>query len=193
MALIRGNEIPTIDVVLVTITPYTTVEGVAVNELGLDTSSQVAVEPDLDEQDAITLIIKGRLRAQKPKVTTVTGNTITLTDNVFNPELVQILQGGTIEYSTTDPTKVVSYTPPITGSGDKGEVFKLTMYSARYDTSGQIVEYEKIEYPNCQGQPISISAEDDVFRIPEYTITSAPKETEAPYAISYVSALPAFA
>lgn len=50
MALIRGNEIPTIDVVLVTITP-----NVGGNELGLDTASQIAVEPTLDEQDAITL------------------------------------------------------------------------------------------------------------------------------------------
>lgn len=187
MALIRGNEIPTIDVVLVTITP-----NIGGNELGLDTASQIAVEPTLDEQDAVTLIIKGRLRAQKPKVTTITGNTITLTDNVFNPELVQILQGGTIEYDPVETTKVIGYTPPITGSGDKGEIFTLTAYSARYDTAGLIVEYEKITYPNCQGQPISIGSEDDVFRVPEYTITSAPTETEAPYTISYVDTLPAF-
>lgn len=106
--------------------------------------------------------------------------------------MVQILQGGTIEYDTVDPTRVIGYTPPITGSGEKGEVFTLAAYSARYDTAGLIVEYEKITYPNCQGQPISIGSEDDVFRVPEYTITSAPAETEAPYVITYIPTLPTF-
>ena len=176
-------EIATIDCCLVTIE---TADG----EFGFDTSNKVAVEPQIEEQEAVKLVVKGILRAQKPAVKTLTGNEITLSDNVFNPELVLVLQGGTIKYDTQDPTKVIGYTPPIAGSSDKGEVFKLNCYSAQYDAAGQIVQYEKIAYPNCQGSPVAFGSEDGVFRAPEYTINSAPKTGEAPYDISYVAELP---
>lgn len=177
-------EIATIDVSLVTIE----VDG---NEFGFDTASSIEVEPQINEEDAITLVVKGILRAQKPAVSTITGNQITLADNVFNPELVQVLQGGTIKYWTSAEHTtegdtdagfgISSYTPPVAGSADKGKVFKLNAYSANYDASGQIVQYEKITYPNCQGTPVALNSEDGAFRAPEYTINSAPKSNEAPY------------
>lgn len=176
-------EIPTIDCNLITIE---TTDG----EFGFETANKIAVDPQVEETDAVKLVIKGKLKAQKPKETTLTGNEITLTDNVFNPELVLVLQGGTIKYDSTETTKIVGYTPPVSGSGEKGKVFKLNAYSAQYDASGQIVQYEKITYPNCQGVPVAFGSEDGVFRAPEYTIVSAPKTGEAPYDISYVPALP---
>lgn len=179
-------EIATIDCALVTISVG---EGEEEREFGFDTSNSISVEPQLEEQEAVTLVVKGILRAQKPKSTTITGNQITLTDNVFNPELVQILQGGTIEWDQ-NTGRLKRYIPPVAGSNDKGKVFKLNAYSAHYDAAGIIVDYEKIIYPNCQGQPVAFSSEDDTFRAPEYTITSAPKKGEAPYIIEYVDALP---
>lgn len=71
-------------------------------------------------------------------------------------------------------------------------MFALDAYSAQYDASGQIVRYEKISYPNCQGTPFGVGAQDDTFRVPEYTINSAPKTGEPPYKISYVTTLPDF-
>ena len=176
-------EIATIDCCLVTIE---TADG----EFGFDTSNKVAVEPQIEEEEAVKLVVKGILRAQKPSQKTLTGNEITLTDNVFNPELVLVLQGGTIKYDTENQNKIIGYTPPVAGSSDKGEVFKLNCYSAQYDAAGTIVQYEKITYPNCQGSPVAFGSEDGVFRAPEYTISSAPKTGEAPYDISYVTELP---
>lgn len=176
-------EIATIDVCLVTIE---TEDG----EFGFDTANKIEVEPQIEEEDAVKLVVKGVLRAQKPKTSTLTGHEITLTDNVFNPELVLVLQGGTIQYDKVETTKIIGYTPPVAGSPDKGEVFKLNAYSAQYDASGQIVKYEKISYPNCQGVPVAFGSEDGAFRAPEYTINSAPKTGEAPYVISYVDSLP---
>lgn len=177
-------EIATIDCCLVTIETAT-------GEFGFDTASKVAVDPQIEEQEAVKLIVKGILRAQKPPVKTLTGNTITLSDNVFNPELVLILQGGTIKYDAQNTDKIIGYTPPVAGSDDKGEVFKLNCYSAQYNAAGQIVQYEKIQYPNCTGSPVAFGSEDGVFRAPEYTINSAPNTGEAPYDISYVTELPA--
>lgn len=179
MATKKITEIPTIDVVLVEVEAADTT-------YILDTANQISVEPQIETTDAVKLIVKNRLIAQKAEQSTLTGNKITLTDNVFAPELVKILQGGEISGSADSLT----YTPPVAGSTEKGEVFKLHVYSAQYDTSGQIVRYEKISYPNCQGVPVAFSSEDGAFRAPEYTINSAPKSTEAPYTISYVKTLP---
>ena len=195
MALKKGHEIPTIDVVLVTIQPAE-----EANEIALDTASQIGVSVQTETEDAVKLIVKGKLLAQKPQTTTLTGNTITLTDNVFNPEVVRVLQGGTVKYWTTDAHEaegdedlgfgVASYTPPVAGSSDKGKVFKLNAYSAIYNAAGLITGYEKIEYPNCQGVPIAFNSEDGVFRAPEYTINSAPEIGEPPYKITYPDSLP---
>lgn len=186
MAIKRGTEIPTIDVALVSIQTYDS----GADELILDTANQIAVEVATDTQDKVTLIVKGRLIAQKPETVTITGNTITLTDNVFNPELVTILQGGTIKYDAEAPDTVIGYKPPVVGSTEKGKLFKLMAYSAIYNAAGVLTGYERITYPNCQGQPVAFNSEDGAFRAPEYTINSAPANGEAPYEIDIVSKLP---
>lgn len=186
MAVKKANEIPTIDVNLVTVQE----DGAdSATEYILDTASEISVEPQIEEEDAVKLIVKGRLVAQKPQTSTLTGNQITLTDNVFTPELVQLLQGGTI---TTDPSskKITGYKPPAAGATDTGKVFTLNAYSAQYNAAGQIVQYEKISYPNCKGVPIAFGATDGEFRTNEYTINSAPDTGESPYEITYVSTLP---
>ena len=185
----KAVGIPTIDVSLVVVrTGMVGGDDTNATEIAVDTANKIAVEPQTETTDAIKLVKLGRLIAQKPATTTITGHQITMTDNVFIPELVKILQGGTV--SGTGDT--LTYTPPVAGSTDKGQVFELDCYSAQYDASGQIVRYEKITYPNCQGTPVAMSSEDDVFRVPEYTINSAPKEGEAPYKISYTKTLPQF-
>lgn len=191
----KGHEIPTIDVSLVTIKPADSEA-----EIALNTASQIAVTAQTETTDANKLVVKGILIAQKPATTTITGNTIVLTDNVFNPEVVKILQGGTIKYWTTAEKSatqdtdagfgVASYTPPVAGSAERGKPFVLNAYSAIYDAAGLITGYEKISYPNCQGTPVVLNSQDDVFRAPEYTINSAPKTGEAPYTINYVDELP---
>ena len=191
----QGHEIPTIDIVLFTVTPAST--GI---EIGLQTASKLAVNPQTETQDAVKLVVKGALLAQKPAETTITGNTLVLTDKVFIPELVKILQGGIIKYwadesKTTEGAEdkgfgVSRYTPPVAGSREKGEVFVSKAYSAIYNAAGVVTGYECISYPNCQGIPVSFSSEDGVFRAPEYTINSAPDKGQAPYEITYLKELP---
>ena len=181
----KAVGIPTIDVSLVVVRTGTDDDGL---EIAVDTANKIGVEPQTETTDAVKLVKLGRLLAQKPSETTITGHQITLTDNVFIPELVKIFQGGQI----TGEGETLVYTPPVAGSAEKGEVFEVDAYSAEYDASGQIVKYEKITYPNCQGTPITINTEDGVFRLPEYVINSAPKTGEAPYKISYVTELPSF-
>ena len=181
----KGTELATIDVVCVSVRPAGTED-----ELILNTANQIQVTTATETQDKVPLIVKGVLIAQKPQVTTVTGNTLVITDNVFNPELVQILQGGTIKYDNSEPKKVVGYTPPVVGSPEKGKVFDLMAYSAIYDAAGLIQGYERITYPNCQGVPVAFNSQDGAFRAPSYTINSAPNNGQAPYDIDIVKTLP---
>ena len=181
----KGTELATIDVVCVSVKPAGTED-----ELILNTANQIQVTTATETQDKVPLIVKGVLIAQKPQVTTVTGNTLVITDNVFNPELIKILQGGTIKYSDGEPTKVIGYTPPAVGSSDKGQVFDLMAYSAIYDAAGLIKGYERITYPNCQGVPVAFNSQDGAFRAPSYTINSAPNNGQAPYDIDIVDTLP---
>lgn len=181
----KGTELATIDVVCVSVRPAGTED-----ELILNTANQIQVTTAIETQDKVPLIVKGVLIAQKPQVAVVTGNTLVITDNVFNPELVQILQGGTIKYDNSEPKKVVGYTPPVVGSSDKGKVFDLMAYSAIYDAAGLIQGYERITYPNCQGVPVAFNSQDGAFRAPSYTINSAPNNGQAPYDIDIVKALP---
>lgn len=193
MAAKKGNEIATIDVVLVT---YKVDE----TEIGMKTASKVDVSVQSETADAVKLVVKGVLIAQKREQTTVTGHTITLTDNVLIPELVKMLQGGTIKYwqdsgQSTETNSdagfgVASYTPPVAGSEDKVKEGVLSIYSAIYDAAGLITGYEKCEYPNCKGVPVVFNVVDGEFRAPEYTINSAPKTGEAPYKITYLKELP---
>lgn len=184
MTVKKASEIPTIDVNLVTVQA----EGTGTDEWILDTASQIQVEPQIEEQDGVKLVVKGVLKAQKLGTSTLTGNQITLTDNVFSPELVQLLQGGTV--TKGQDGVVTGYTPPVAGSNEKGSVFTLKAYSAQYNAAGTIVRYECISYPNCQGVPVAFNSEDGSFRAPEYTINSAPDIGEAPYTITYVDELP---
>lgn len=181
----KGTEFATIDVVCVSIQAVDSED-----ELILDTANQIQVTVATETQDKVPLIVKGVLIAQKPQVTTVTGNTIVMTDNVFNPELVTILQGGTIKYDRENTSKVIGYTPPVVGSSEKGKIFKLMAYSAIYDAAGLIKGYEKITYPNCQGVPVAFNSQDGSFRAPEYTINSAPNNGEPPYNIDIVDSIP---
>jgi len=187
MAVKKGTEYATIDATLVTVQTYE----VDADEIIFDTANQVQVSVATETQDRVPLIVKGRLIAQKPGETTVTGNDITLTDNVMNYELVKILQGGTIKYDKADPTKIIGYSAPAVGTKEKGKRFILRIYSAIYDEGGIVTGYEKTTYYNCEGEPIALNVEDGTFRAPEYTIHSMPTNGETPLDIDIVSELPA--
>ena len=181
MAVKKGTEIATIDVALVSVQTYEQ----GADEIILDTANHIQVEVQSETEDAVKLIVKGRLIAQKGETVTITGNQITLTDNVFNADLVKILQGGTI---LTDQTtgEFIGYRPPVVGDTEKGKTFMLKAYSSIYNAAGVLVGYERITYPNCVGTPIAFESEDGTFRSSDYVINSAPAEGESPYELDII-------
>ncbi len=187
MAFKRGHEIAAIDVELITLVTTPPNGGTPI-ELGLKTATQIDLDPQIETTDAIKLIIKGLLRAQKRERSTLTGNTITVHDNVFNPQLMQIIQGGEITYD--EDGEFLSYAPPIVGEDYSPVPFKLCIYTAVYDEAGIVSHYMRYDYPNCTGVPVAMSVQDDVFVAPEYTIISAPGSGERAYVMTKVQTLP---
>lgn len=183
MAVKRGHELGLIDVVLITIK----VESIS-DELAMTTINQITVDPQIQTTQAIQNIVKGILIAQKRQVDVLTGNTITIGDNVYNPELIKMLQGGKIEYDEDGNFK--KYSPPAVGEEYTPTAFTMYVYTAQYDASGLIVGYMKTTYPNCTGVPVSMSSQDDVFMSPEYSIISAPGNGESAYEDEFVKELP---
>ncbi len=181
----KGTEMAMIDCCMVVATTTDT----SPKSIGITSGVTIGVEPQIETTEAVKLIIKGVLKAQKRERQTITGHTITLTDNLTILELLEILQGGTV---TRDPEshEITGYTPPVTGSDYNPTKFTLDVYSQQLDEGGNVLQYEKTSYPGCTGQPIAFGAEDDVFRVNSYTINSAPGKGEAPYTISFVEELP---
>lgn len=174
----RGTEIPTIDCDLVIIEKS---DGTLI---GVDTADQIGVETSLEEREAIRLVIKDIVRSQKRGKKVIAGHILTIRDNVFTPELVEAFQGG--EITKDEEGKIIGYLPPAVGERQEVEVFKTRCYSAIYDAAGNLTSFEEIIYPNCTGNPVPLTSEDNVFRVLEYEIVSAPNVGERPYEINYI-------
>lgn len=153
---------------------------------GFTSGQKVGVSANIETSDAIKLMIKGTLKAQKPEKKTMTGNTITITDLVTVYEMLPLLNGGEL-VKTED--EITGYKPPIVGEEVTLTKFDTSIYTAIMDGS-TITGYECVTYPSCTGSPIGLGSEDDVFRTNEYEIISAPGQGERAYTMDIVDALP---
>lgn len=152
------------------------------------TASNLDAELNITEGEATELIVNGQLIAQKRAKDVVTGSTLTVTDNVFAPEIVKFIQSG--EFEVDEHGNFVSYTAPSAGEEVKLDKFDFNIYTAQRDVAGDIVSYIKVGFPNCSGKPVNIKLENGAFFAPEYTIISAPSTGDAPYTITAVEELP---
>lgn len=152
------------------------------------TASNLGAEMNITEGEATELIVNGQLIAQKRAKDVVTGTTLTVTDNIFAPEIITFIQGGEFEQDEFGNFK--SYSAPVAGDEIKTDKFDFNIYTAQRDVAGDIVSYMKINFPNCTGKPVNINLENGTFFAPEYTVISAPANGESPYTITAVEELP---
>lgn len=152
------------------------------------TASNLDAELNITEGEATELIVNGQLIAQKRAKDVVTGSTLTVSDNVFVPEIITFIQGG--QFEVDENGEFISYQGPIAGDEIKTDKFDFNIYTAQRDVAGDIVSYMKVAFPNCSGKPVNIKLENGAFFAPEYTIISAPSTGDAPYTITAVEELP---
>lgn len=77
----RGTEKATIDCCMIVVTT----EEETPRCIGITSGTKLSVEPQMETTEAVKLLIKGTLKAQKPEKQTLTGHTITfLTSCICN-------------------------------------------------------------------------------------------------------------
>ena len=153
-----------------------------------DTADEVTIEEVLDEGEEQTLKIKGRLYANRAAEDTVLGSDITCKDNLMSPELLLVLQGGTIKKDTDGSFK--SYSAPATGAADNRTKFDCNIYTAEVSTDGDTGRYLKVTYPDCYGSSVPLTFQDGVYFTNSYTIKSRPAKGSSPYTVTFVDELP---
>lgn len=151
------------------------------------TADEISCEPVLEEGESKQLKIKSRVIAQKQTPDMVLGHDIKCKDNVFTPELLADIQGGTVAKQTE---KFKKYTAPNVGATPSTKVFDFIAYVEIVGDDGATGEYLKYTFPNCKGSFISPNFKDGEYYSSEYTIKSRPALGTQLYDVELVSELP---
>lgn len=151
------------------------------------TADEISCEPVIEEGEQKSLTIKSRLVASKQTPDMVLGHDITCKDNVFSPELLADVQGGTV---TKNSEKFIKYEAPNVGALPNTKVFDFTAYVEIVGDDGATGEYLKYTFPNCKGTFISPNFKDGEYYANEYTIKSRPALNTSLYTVDLVTELP---
>ncbi|MCM0648632.1 hypothetical protein NBE98_09625 [Clostridium swellfunianum] len=155
-----------------------------------ETASECEQSPDISEGEEAILRVKNTVYATDRTEDIVIGTTLTFKDNLFHPEVIEVIDGGTLVYDAVETTKATKYEPPVIGSPVIKKKFTLNIYTEEKDADGEVTGYVKFSYPHCKGKPFKASVKDGEFFAPEYTCVSRPKKGEKPYAIDFLTQLP---
>ena len=162
-------------------------EGITPKTYYFDTAEEATYSPTVSEGKEDVKRIKNRIAAINRTEDIQYGSSITLKDNSFSPEVLEVVDGGTVK-KTSD--KITGYTGSPSGTTVARKPFTLNLYTSEKSTSGGSINYYKFSYPNCKGTPAKFSFKDGEFMTPEYTIVSRPSKGAAPFDIDIVQALP---
>ena len=158
------------------------------NSYIFETSDEVSVEEVVDEGEEQTLKIKGKLYANRAAEDTVLGYDLTFKDNVMCPELLLLMQGGTLTPGTSGTW--TKYEPPKIGTTATKKTFTTNIYTAEVSTDGDTGNYIKISYPGCKGSSVPMTFKDGEYYSNEYKVKSRPAKGNAPYTVTIVTDLP---
>ena len=154
------------------------------------TSDEIKTEEVVSEGEEQTLKIKGVIYANRKAEDTVLGYDLTCNDNVMCPELLQVMQGGTIEYDVDGSTFKKYIAPPVGQTLANKKIFITEVYSSEIGTDGDTGRFAKTTFINCTGSSVPISYKDGEYYSNEYTIKSRPPKGTEPYRLEIVDALP---
>lgn len=155
-----------------------------------DVASEAEVTAFISEGEEKELRVKNNIKAQNNTEDIVKGYDIRLVSATMVPEILALVDGGTIKYDDTDPNKIVGYDAPVVGETVKRTPFTAKIYTAEKDVDGSDVSYVCFNYLHCKGTPVNYSLVDGEFFAPELTFKSRPKMGEGPVNIDFLDELP---
>lgn len=147
-----------------------------------DTAEKADIKPDLSKGKEDILRVKNRIIAMNRTEDICIGYDIKLTDNTFPPELMCLVDGGTMTNN--------GYEGPQIGVAVNKTPFTLNLYSEEKDYDSSTVKYVKFGFKHNKGTPVEFKFEDGKFYVPEFESHSRPKKGEKPVYIEYVNSLP---
>lgn len=182
-----NKNVTTIPLTDVSLAVVTTIEDQP-KTYGFETASTVETEEVTQTTEEKNLEIKGTVYASKPSKTIVLGYNLTLTNNVFIPELAALFSGGTVELDEGQGFK--KFTPPNVGTTPTKTKFKIDFYTEENDEGGPTGKYLKISFDKCEGVSVPITMEDGTYFSSEMTLQSRPGAGQPPYVAELVTKLP---
>lgn len=188
---IQMEEMPIVNIALVEIIT----EEAEPKRYVFDTADEAGYTPVTSEGAENLLRSKNRIHAIDKKEDIQYGSEIKLKDCLFRPEVLAIVDGGTVKTTTTGTgenivAKVTGYDGPVIGSPVKRTKFILNIYTEEKDSEESTAGYQKFSFPGCKGTPVEFSFKEGEFMAPEYTIRSRPGKGKAPFSLDFLDELP---
>ncbi|MEG1004629.1 MAG: hypothetical protein RSF37_14635 [Clostridium sp.] len=152
-----------------------------------DTADEATYSPDISEGKENILRVKNRIVSTNKTEDIQYGSSLTFKDTAFQPEVLAIVDGGTV---TKTENKVTGYSAPAVGGVVNRIPCTINIYTSEKDTSGEVLQYAKFSYPSCKGKPAKFSFKDGEYMTPEYTMVSRPAKGAKPFDLTFVKALP---
>lgn len=154
------------------------------------TASEASIKGTVDSGENKPLRKGNRLLARHKTDDLITGYEIELTDLLVYPEVVALIDGGTV--TCTEEGAFASYAGPVTGEEVLRTGFTLELYCANKDTGNNVLSYQKLTFAGCRGKSVvEWSLKEGEFFAPKYTIESMPAVGESPMTMELVQSLPA--
>ena len=155
-----------------------------------DTANKISTTLSINEGQETVLRYKNVIAATNRTEDIAYGIELGLTDNKLQPEVLALIDGGTLTIDSITK-KATKYTAPVVGSPVIRKKFDFVVYTEEKDVNNEPVGYAKFTYLNCKGKPVNYNLEDGVFMVPEMTIVSRPPSGSSPYEIEFLDELPA--
>ena len=120
------------------------------------------------------------------------GYNLTFKDNTFDPEIMALVEGGTVKKESGETGAITGYDSPMLSSGATNmKPFRMTLYVPNY-VGDSIINYVKIVLNNCTGTAPSMNLGKEFFA-PEFNVKAreATKASLPIKSMEYVTELPA--
>lgn len=151
------------------------------------TATSASVEPRLSEGAENILRVKNTILATNKTEDLVIGYTVTLSDNVLVPEILALVDGGSLVYDDVDQDKLIGYKAPAKGQVVSRTPFTLKLYAEDKGGDGETREVVEFVYKNCKGKPVNWSLTDGEFFVPEFVSDSTPNIGQGAVEINFLT------
>ena len=141
------------------------------------TSSEASIKPYVSEGTEKIHRVKNTILGTLRYEDILLGYEIKLVNNTFCPELLALVDGGTVE--TDSEGKFISYIAPVVGSVTERKNLTVSLYTEELDCDGETLEYIKFTFKHAKGKPVEYSIKDGEFLVPELTLRSRAKTGES--------------